>query len=304
MISMAKANCLAKVDATPYEFGEDIAELHSTLSFIEEQGNLVKKLNKKAKDAIKGNFRFLKDPSARKILRHFKDTLDDQAKTHLVLAFGYGNLLRSSLNAMDAWNERERARPVQRKASDTQQHRDVKRSTLYRLFNQSLGHGDVFFRSESVFDSVKATILYHHLNPASDFRFDLGIRGKDLLPTAWNLVPASWFIDSFYNVSNSIKAVENILDPHIVVDRAWVTVESSRQSVHQYTHSVNVNHIYSGSGNPYLVETDYKERTPWIPGWQDAFPNRLKLPTHSASIMNDASYAWLQLSKRIPRINV
>jgi hypothetical protein len=304
MASLAKANCLAKIDSTPYEFGEDIVEMKKTMEFIEEQGNLVRKLNKNAKSSLHGNYQFLKHPSSRKILRHFKDGLDHQAKAHLVLSFGYGNVLRSALNAMDAWNERERAIPVQRKASDTQQFRSVSRSTLERLFNQNLSYGDYFFRSEAVFDTVKATVLYHHRDPVSDFRFQLGIRGKDLLPTAWNVVPASWFIDSFYNISNSIKAVENILDPSIVVDRAWITTRSARQSVSQYVYSKNTGYIYSGSGEPLTIEEDFKQRSPWIPSWQDAFPNRIKLPTRASTIMNDAAYAWILLSRRIPRINV
>lgn len=302
MTELAKAECLAKIDSTPYQMGEDIGEIANTLRFLEKQADLVDDLNGHFKQVLRGNYSLLKSPGVRRLLQHTKSGLDSQARAHLVLSFGYGQLVRSISNAMEAYDERDRALPVQRKATSRKTNKASKYEVIRRGWSNSPDAADYFTRFASLYDDVKATVLYHQHDPASDFRFKLGLRGKDLLPTAWALVPASWFVDSFYNISDSIKAVENILDPSIVIDRAWITTETNSMDVYQYTHSVNSGWNYTGSGAPYESLTHYKERRPWKPTVYDAFPSRVKVPTNVYSIMNDAAYSWLQVSKRIPRI--
>lgn len=312
IIGDAKAKAVARIESTPFQFGEDVAELRKSLEFIEQQGSLVKDVNKTLvrglKDAeylrrnfARGNYRAIVNKlPVSGLPRKLWEMGDNLSRLVLTCNFGYGNILRSIDNAATAFEQRDRSRPVQHLAKGSAESKDSV-TALVKSYWDNKTRYDAFTFTRARYVSARAVIQYHVSDPVSGFRFDLGLRGQDLLPTAWAVMPASWFIDSFYNVSDALKSVANLANPDLVIERAWVSTRTNDDTTWKYVFSQNPGVSYSGSGMPFIAEYEAKERTPWSPTFSDAFPIP-GIPSMKAStIMNDTAQLILWATKTYPR---
>jgi hypothetical protein len=288
-IKLAKLNCLANINKSPYAFGEDLAELHQSFDFLNNTRGQIQELEHKFAKSIK---KFYRSKGLSDVGSGTKRLVNATSKAFLTVNFGYANIIRSTLNAMRAYEERDRVRAVQSSAYAKEDVSDVKSGIFKRKWGSNY---DQYFTSVGRAVRVRAVVLYHDKSPLEGWRFDIGLRNQDLVKTAWQVMPASWFIDSFLNVSSALEAAFNVNDPSIVIDRAWVSYTDSSSEATSYTTSSNVGWSYSGSGAVFSRETDLKVRRPWTPSIVDAIPQPV-LPQHATSILNDAAYGLMKLS--------
>lgn len=257
MIDIAKQYALSKIDSTPYAFGEDVAELMSTIDLLKAPLGPIRDLNK----ALKKDLRRISTPIA---LAKFLSS------AWLTYRFAYGNLYMTADNALNAYARRGNVRPVRRVAVGTEKYNNNYSGEL--TITAASGAVHHFPNSRIRKYSVKAGIIYHDKNPLDTWRSDLGLRNKDLPITAWQVIPASWFVDKVLNLSNSIKGLTNYLDPNIQISDGWVTLTLAETSGIYYSNTTNSSWTRSGIGNRHAYTSKYIQRSPWMPGISDTIP--------------------------------
>lgn len=99
----------------------------------------------------------------------------------------------------------------------------------------------------------------------------IGMRLKDLPVTAWNLVPYSWLVDQFVNVSTFIDALVNMSDPSITIWSGFCTTRTTFRS--RVVLNVSSGSYYGVSGTQFtptkFVAT--LSRSVWMPRNSDVF---------------------------------
>ena len=114
-------------------------------------------------------------------------------------------------------------------------------------------------------DLYKATILYEVSNPLEDWKFQLGLRVKDIPSTTWQLLPLSFMVDRLYNISNVIKGAINFLDPQLSFLAASVTRRTTKYSSFTVTDQVNQTWLTALTPDTWTRSRFRYERTVWNP---------------------------------------
>jgi hypothetical protein len=263
----ARNTALARVDATPHDFFEDLLEIRETIKFL-----------RNPLSAIQG----VKRAFSRKKLRAGKiKNHGERAKALADLynqyRFALAPLIRSIVEAVQAYNDRDRTRrPARRKAryaleypiSDTSQNYNGMPTPFWTY--SATCNCNV---TEKVTVSVRAAILYEVTNPLKNWAFHLGLRVKDLPTTAWEIVPLSFMVDRLINLKNSISGLVNLLDPNVTILAASYTSKVNAEKTFTVT-----NAAVPGFGSPQWNPDTCKkksfsyERTDWAPGVSDLYP--------------------------------
>jgi len=123
---------------------------------------------------------------------------------------------------------------------------------------------------------ARAGVLYTIRDPShfDDKSWRYGLGYKEVVPIAWNLVRLSWLVDRFLDVSNSIRAIENFLDPEVSILAGW----TSTQVRTQFCRKAWSNIPRSGEskrtvdGDTATTETMSYIRSPWAPSLYDVIP--------------------------------
>lgn len=105
-----------------------------------------------------------------------------------------------------------------------------------------------------------------------DIFFKLGLRLKDVPEGIWAVVPYSFMIDRAIDISSSIRALTNLLDPSVRILAGWVVEHNESKTSSQLltvTHSVYTYEI--GADSQEQGSFAYT-RTPWVPTVFDAIP--------------------------------
>jgi len=133
--------------------------------------------------------------------------------------------------------------------------------------------GRTFDRTCTVNERLKASILWTGENQKHDWRYELGLRNKDIPETLWQLLPLSFMVDRVSNISNSIRAVTNLLDPSLsilagsVVRRSEVT-----QTIRLSKHSASGWDISIANPSTITQKSFVYERSTWNPSLSDIRP--------------------------------
>lgn len=294
LITEAKQKAVANIDATPYAFMEDLAELTST----------VKTLGSPLASANKAALRF------QRRVRNRQGFFMKRSKLNLADA--------TAKAVADAWlSSMYEFRPIMYSLSDiltglpkvrTRPKRMKARGVIKTSQNVSGNYGCAasnltWTRSHDHTVKIKAWILYTMAQSRDYIDYDLGLRLKDVPKTAWALVPMSFVYDRFVDITKTIEGIINLLDPRLTILSAGVNVDNL--TVVKYTCVATPPSGYSG-GNVYggIREntTRYYGRDPWIPTYADTTPI-LKFREPLSDLSNVLDIASLVTQRlRIPKL--
>lgn len=299
LISNAKSYAVAQIDSTPYAFGEDAGEVRETLRFLRHPFSSLLKLGKSfERDVVRASKRKLK--SKRQLIiadirsRKFRsDNLAYKpgirranaiAEVWAEYQFAAAPLVRSALDALEAATFYRDAKPPKRETA-----RGFAESTTEIVDEAqkywSAGVYDVFKRRRQLVRECHTGILYQVSNPVQDTKWLLGLRLKDVPETTWQLMPYSFMLDRFINVSRITRGVTNLLDPTVRILAGWVVTKDADTRELTYVDQVRNdgwNTVVSGD----LLQDDFftYRRDTWAPSLSDVVP-----PITPVGLIEDAS---------------
>lgn len=259
-IRQGKLEAIGKIDSTPYSLMEDLMETNET----------VNTLRRPLGTANKAADRFRR--SAKTGLAQGMSAVQAVSDAWLGVRMGFAPIVRSAVDVAESL-DRYRVKPFPRRVARwTTELSDGD-------YNEVVGSAP-YFKRHSITRKcnclIRVGILYEARVPSlTPFEY-YGIRQKDVPKGLWQVMPYSWAIDRFVDVSNCIGGVTNLLDPNIEILAAWVTKST-------YSHREDVmNAGYSTLGppaetltiigDPLVTEESAKSRSVWHPSVSDLVP--------------------------------
>lgn len=249
----AKQQALAGIDKTPYAFMEDLFELRSTIDFLKGHCASAAELAAKYQKAKK------------KFLKGGADSAKASADAWLTVRYGYAPIVRSIVSILESIN----ANPT--RPSRSQSSRTIPVDSGY-LVNNGQNSGVYFTTTAEIRGLCKAGIYYQISNPLTDWHWKYGLRLKDVPTNIWAVVPYSWVVDRFLDVSAFCKATINILDPQIRILGGYTKRKYIANETMQYTHEVSSGWTISVNGDLVNDQTSVTVRDIWSPSFTDALP--------------------------------
>lgn len=245
----AKLVSLSNLDSTPYAFGEDLGELRQTYRFMRNPLRSIFNLSK--------------------LFKSKRDAGKSLADVWLSYRFAFRPLVRSGQDAMDAWLVGPRKRPK----------RLVSRGFKTVSFAESNSKvtGDLEGVSWSwsgdldIETKYHAGCLYGVSNPCDPWQYTLGLRGKDIPYTAWQLFPYSFMVDRLLDFSTFAQAATNMLDPNLSIYTGWLV--QRRRSVNTYRIDGRTYPGYNisiSAGDRQKEIFNYR-RNGWVPSLSDVY---------------------------------
>jgi hypothetical protein len=267
MIHMTQQQCLANVDSTPFSFAEDLAEIRETIMFLRDPLATIRKLSLNYRKAIQ---RLAKYRRLRSIKRYPGQLLNDISSVWLEQRFAVQPVFRSILKLMEAYETDKVYRPERRISRSlwTAPNQSDARSVV----KTSGGRTFTYYCKAISSGSVRTGILYEVSNPVVNFQYKYGLRFKDIPKTMWAVMPLSFMVDRFVNISNFFGGAVNLLDPNVDILGAWYSTKAER------TVSIGVRNIVESGYTSTIVPDDIVDktftynRTIWEPSWQNTIP--------------------------------
>lgn len=288
-VADAKQNCLAKVDATPFEFFEDLLEIRETLLFLRNPLDSIKRLGK-----------FFSDRKKRLLKLHSKDAYQlskELANLWNSYRFALAPLVRSVMNALDVyadWDDIER--PARRHAHYTSKSENSG-------VDSPVGGGArtyyYFGRGRVRSKESHATIMYEVSNPLNDWPFKLGLRLKDVPDVLWQVMPLSFMVDRLYDVQSFIQGTLNLADPTVTILAGSCTTKTVDEiSVRLHYVSYSLPYWYCTITHPDGIKHDVfqYEREVWSPSFSDTVPV-FDLHGLTGSLLNLADLTAVAISR-------
>jgi len=267
----AKSFCLANVDSTPYEFAEDIGELRETLTLLRNPLTAIRdlaKVYKRRRKAIRDNPKFKEKPQAE------AKALADLWNQY---RFAFAPLIRSIMNACEAWDNRDRLkRPSRRSAHGYSHNSESAQSGVRKLAPLA---ADAYWSFSDIRKvDAHATIYYEVSNPLANWQFALGLRLKDIPKTMWQLFPLSFMVDRLYNLSNAIAGLSNLILSSYTVSilaasltKRWDATRTVSLTALTWSTSEYIFELYGTPDSMVFHEFEY-DRQEWTPEVWDSFP--------------------------------
>ena len=260
LIDRAKQQAVANIDQTPYGFAEDLAEIKDTIKFLKSPGKSLLDLARKSRK---------KKWQAQKKFKKSADIAEALNDSYLTYRFAATPLVRSVIDAIDAYKTRSDKR-IEPRYSARGYAADSEGSTETLNPAYFPGAYTTISVSNEVVIKVRATILYTHTGNRG-VAFQLGLRGKDIPVTAWNVVPLSFMVDRFFDISSAIRGVMNLSDPRLAILAASYSVKSNTKGKMTLISETIPGYTTSISG---ALETKFGSyhRTVWSPTASDTDP--------------------------------
>lgn len=252
--SKVRFQALSRVDKPPAALMEDLLELRKTLTLLRHPLHEIINTASSLKRALKQE----------KLTSRAGGMSDAMADAWLKGRFVYMNAYYSINNLLKA--NRAKPLPLRRTARATIDTPEV-------TSGQRLVWGPRTYLSSGYSrDRLSAGILYEVTNPIDSFREQAGLRFVDLPPGVWAVVPNSWVVDRFLDISGALRGLRVLSDPNVRMLAGW----QSRYRVFDKTYElVDYNDgTYHSSGTGGVVQVLYsrKERVAWTPSITDALP--------------------------------
>jgi hypothetical protein len=226
----ASLKALEKIDVPDFAFGEDLAEAHKSLKSIRGIGEGFVRTatifrQQALADATRktvsmtqrmvGSVKHLDKHAASKVLFDAYVKGNSGARNawlkaryeYRPLSISLDNALSVYYGALDAM-----ASKVRGTAHATYEDR-VAQTVNYSMPGYHVFH---YTMTREHTYRVKAYVLYTSSIENSKFR-ELGLSVKDVIPTCWAVVPYSFLVDRFVDITQLIKAAQNAFDPRIKV---------------------------------------------------------------------------------------
>lgn len=257
--SVAKVRALAHIDRSTYAFGEDIGEIRETIRFLRHPAESLRKL------ADEMSVKILKRDFSAHVSR--AKAIADVWTTYRFAATPF---VISMMDALEAYNQ-----------GIHQEHRERLDRLTARGFDDDTGNTQDTYSNVGYFTYIgdrsydleikgHAQLLYSVKNPAENWRFNLGLRNKDIPLTTWQLVPLSFMVDRVLDISTAIQAAMNIADPSVsILSGSYTQREEHVRTTH--CHTIDTHPIYDGTidGSVNYYSSYYHRRDPWSPSLSD-----------------------------------
>lgn len=260
-IAIAKQKALANMQVSPYAFGEDLFEVRETIKFLRHPLEQLSKLAKSF-DTDKRRIRH------KSLKKKYGDRATALAGLWSQYRFAATPLVYSTLEAAQAL-----------KSGNTVSERLTARGfSRYRDSFESYGNSgtnDRFsYRFSGIYEvDASAGILYEVQNPIMDWRTKYGLRIRDLPHTLWQVVPYSFMVDRFINLSDSLDGMKNLTDPNLKILAAWSRYKAKQVRSHEL-----LNDTPGGSwsctmlGDEVELDEFWYNRKVWRPSVLDTTP--------------------------------
>lgn len=257
--SVAKVRALAHIDRSTYAFGEDIGEIRETIRFLRHPAESLHKL------ADEMSVKVLKRDYSAHVSR--AKAIADVWTTYRFAATPF---VISMMDALEAFNQgihREHRERLDRLTARGFDDDSAKTQDTHSNVGTFTYVGD---REYSLEVKGHAQLLYSVINPAANWRFNLGLRNKDIPLTTWQLVPLSFMVDRVLDISTAIQAAMNIADPSVSILSGSYTQREEHVKM-TWTHTVDAGPIYDGTidGSRNFHSVYYHRRKPWSPSLSD-----------------------------------
>jgi hypothetical protein len=260
LVSEAKAKALAKVDKNPFDFGETIGEVRETIRFLRHPLESLHNISL----AFRGQYRSY---DVRKRIKAVGKTIA-LAELWAQYSFAAGPLFRSIDDLFAALTTGHRDR-FRRETSHGLAKDDATITSTH--INNFSGQTETFQLYDTRKVEAKATIIYDVKHPLDDWRFKYGLRGKDLIVTAWELTPYSFMLDRVISIKNALNGLLNLGDASIDIRAASVTVRDDYVYWTRLSDVQDAGWMTSTNGDR-VVEHIFKyDRTPYTPSASDVF---------------------------------
>lgn len=273
MVSEAKFYAIANIDPTPYAFAEDAGEIRETLKFLRKPFSSLLRMGKNfEKEVYKRHVLRNKGVTLRFGKRKLKYHAADVAGAWAEYRFAAAPLVRSAMDALEAATWYEGITPPKRKTargfvSEIGNDSDLKR------YQHGGGAYDDYRRTITHTLDVAAGILYAVSNPIEDLQWRLGMRVKDVPETVWQLMPLSFMLDRFVDISRTIRGITNLLDPQVSVYAGWTTIRDELEQTLRFETQVVPGWDVTVNGDK-VTKTQYSYiRDRWIPSLSDTVPS-------------------------------
>lgn len=251
--STSQFKALANVDQTPYEMIEDIGEIKETLGFLRSPFSSIY--------ALSSQF----NKEGRRVARRRGITLPKAlAGLWLTWRFAFLPLVRSTINVMEGLATGDR----------TSKTRRISRGffSVSEKVSEDVVSGSA--HSEQVFTHIiedSSGVIYEVSNPVNGLRYTFGLRLKDLPVGLWQLVPLSFMIDRFFDISSMIRGLTAIADPSVEFLAGFTVRKDSRDVRVTFTDHDFYEILSLDSDEVFNKHFEYI-RTPWIPSVEDTLP--------------------------------
>ena len=260
-VSAAKLAALANMDKTEYAFGEDLGEIGQTIRFLKNPIQHLTKLTKRQKDLEKSLKR--------------KGATDEKAAADSYAAYqwAYKPLVRSVEDLTTALMTQIKARKPRYSARG--------KSVVSNEYTDD-SYNDIGRYTYKIDKSVRTAILYENHRNDNDLLKKYGLRFKDAPETAWQLFPLSFMIDRVVNISDVIRASQNLLDTDLKILAASVTIKTLITETKQLTNLNDPLYVQLVTGDVVTREKFTMTRSIWQPTASDLIP-----PVRPAELIKD-----------------
>jgi len=259
MISRTQQRALARVDASDFSFGEDVAELKKTILAIRrilaDIANILTRFHQLVAKLRKKGYSDLDAFS----------TLWLRARYEIrPLVISIQNIIEIYQSGLKKYKTRRKAR------SGDSMHKD----TTQTLVTETSSNKFTWTFKQSLNVKTSAGIIYDDSDPIDSPLEQLGLSVKDFVPTLWAITRFSFLIDRFIDIASTLEGIQNIWDPNIKIKGGWTTV--TREYTSELTlDSVTMNNgdwTYNVSGGAKRMVSSHKSRIPFNPTISTVIP--------------------------------
>lgn len=274
LLSEEKVKVLGRVSSPNYSFGEPIGEIRSTLSLVTQPLRTVDRLTRSFSRKLENrNFRTNR-AQARAI-----------ATAYAEISWAAAPLVRTVDSACQALADYfyKKTKPAFQRATSSKIVQGGSGTFKDNTYNFPYA-GGFSARSwkctgvcrKTVVYEVSAGVRYIH-EDAGSIGTLLGLRGRDIPLTLWQLMPLSFMVDRLYNVSGCLKAASNFLTTNVKFTGGWASTRRTTTTTRLLTNlrenpDWTNNPVIPSQTNPW-VHTDFVyTRDQWAPGLGDIYP--------------------------------
>jgi len=285
-----------KIDNTSTNMIEDLLELQETLRTMSHPIATIYDLSRKYRSAAMQLYNSRK--SLKRTGRGERTLGNALSTTWLTARFGFAQPVYSLMNLHQAYLERDRDSPTRRRVGAG--------DFLYFSNDRDVTLGsNTYHVTDNVRQSFNSWYLYTAEKPFTDtFSGHLGLRLKDVPKGLWQVMPSSWVVDRFVDISSFIGAAMKLSDPTIKILSAGYTYKGESTHDIQVTEVTHPDFDYTVTGDKVGTKTSSLQRIPGIPTFNDFLP-RLKNPIKGKSFSQNLdllSKAVANLTSSAPRI--
>lgn len=268
----ALIRCIANIEKTPYGFAEDVAEWRSTLKTLRAPISSMKEVSVLYKSELRRLSRIYGKSTSQALA--FKQAA---AQAWLKYRFEFSPLLRSIQDVFESVSENSKIKKqlsTRLRASSSYDEVVPINYTKVQTGSNSL----VWRTSGSAIRKGRFSLIYETTNPLSGFRFNYGLRNKDIPVTIWAIMPYSFMVDRVTNISSAIKALTNLADPSVRILSASYSIRDT-VSYSEYC-------LWTGihAGATLQISTPYTRFDNWV------FKKRSPIPIDLSSVVSNIAF--------------